>query len=77
MRQLARVRGQQQVPVRGQLRQVRVPVQQQEQVRGLVQVRGPKRRHIPWRQWLASKMNCASTDQQRFSRLLQKRYASC
>ena len=78
MRQLARVRGQQQVPVRGQLRQVRVRVQQQP-VRGpvQVQVRGPRHRRSLWLRWPGSKQNFSSIHQVCFSKHHRQSCASC
>ena len=78
MRQLARVRGLllDVVQVR---RLALVPVQQQQQepVRGLVQVRGPKRRRSLWLRWPGSKQNFSSIHQVCFSKHHRQSCASC
>ena len=76
MRQLARVRGLllDVVQVR---RLALVPVQQQEPVRGLVQVRGPKRHRSLWLRWPGSKQNFSSIHQVCFSKHHRQSCASC
>ena len=79
MRQLARVRGLllDVVQVR-RLALVPVPVQQQQEpVRGLVQVRGPKRRRSLWLRWPGSKQNFSSIHQVCFSKHHRQSCASC